>query len=61
MAQKEYTVARHHIGDKDYAPGDVRVADEHDVAHLVARGILTEKKVEPTVENKADSAKRVKV
>ena len=52
MAQKVYTVARHHIGDKDYAPRDKRVADEHDVAHLVAKGVLIENKAEVALDHK---------
>ena len=59
MADKEYTVSRHHIGDKDYVPGDTRIADGHEVAHLVARGVLTAK-VEAPLENKADAAKKAK-
>lgn len=51
MADKEYIVLRAHIGDKDYAEGDTRVADENDVAHLVAFGALAVKAA-PVVENK---------
>lgn len=37
---QEFTVKRHHIGDRDYAPGDVRTAAAPDVAHLVRNGVL---------------------
>ena len=40
MAEKEYKVARPHIGDKDYAVGDTRTANPAEVAHLVANGVL---------------------
>jgi hypothetical protein len=32
---KSFKVLRHHVGDRDYAPGDTRVADPAVVAHLV--------------------------
>lgn len=38
-----YTVKRHHIGDKPYAPGDEREAAPSDVQHLVANGVLVAK------------------
>ena len=55
MAEKEFTVVRPHIGDKDYNTGDTRIADANDVAHLVASGCLIEKKVEAATENKAEA------
>ena len=48
-----YTVLRHHQGDKDYKPGDVRSASHADVAHLIRLGVL-EVKAEKRLENKAD-------
>lgn len=59
----KYRVLRQHQGDQPYAEGDTREADERDVAHLVANGVLepvkakaatpVENKAEPTVKNKA--------
>lgn len=58
-----FKVLRQHHGDKPYAQGDEREANESDVAHLVANGVLqpvkakaaapTENKAEPAVRNKA--------
>lgn len=53
MVEKNYTVARVHIGDRDYAVGDIRTANEADVAHLVANGVLVETKVEAALEKKS--------
>lgn len=60
-----YDVLRTHQGDKPYKAGDTREANPRDVAHLVARGVLIEKKAarkaknkaEPAVSNKADVKK----
>lgn len=52
MAEKNYKVARAHIGDRDYAVGDIRAANEAEVAHLVANGVLAEAKVEAALETK---------
>lgn len=59
----EFKVLRHHLGDRDYVPGEIRTANPGDVAHLVASGTLypvTEKdapivpnKSAPVVRNKA--------
>lgn len=38
----KYTVARQHFGERMYMPGDEREADESDVRHLIANGILQE-------------------
>lgn len=52
MAEKNYTVARAHIGDRDYAVGDTRTANDGEVAHLVANGVLVEVKAERAPESK---------
>jgi len=39
----EFEVKRPHQGDKWYDEGDTRVADERDVGHLIANGILVPK------------------
>jgi len=54
----KYTVIRAHQGDKWYAEGDERTADERDVAHLVANGVL--RKLAPEVQNKARSVPKNK-
>ncbi|UWQ16151.1 hypothetical protein [Jannaschia sp. M317] len=36
----KFEVLRHHEGDRSYVPGDLRDAQEGDVAHLVASGVL---------------------
>lgn len=41
MAMKSYRVNREHQGDRDYARGDLRKANEGDVKHLVEMGVLT--------------------
>lgn len=58
---KTYTVMREHIGDRAYVVGDKREANPHEVAHLVANGVLIEKaevklsnKAEKPASNKAD-------
>lgn len=63
----KFKVLRQHQGDKPYAEGDTRDADERDVAHLVANGVLepvkakseapAKNKAEPAVQNKAKSDK----
>lgn len=63
----KYNVLRQHYGDKPYAEGDTREADERDVAHLVANGVLAlaktkaeapaRNKAEPAVQNKAQTDK----
>lgn len=50
----KYTVNRRHLGDKMYQPGDEREARESDVAHLLARGVLSEVKAETKLRNKAE-------
>lgn len=59
----KFKVTRQHYGDRLYAAGDVREANEGDVAHLVKQGVLepvkakaeasAENKAEPVVKNKA--------
>lgn len=39
----EFMVKRPHQGDKWYNEGDTRIADEADVRHLVAKGVLVPK------------------
>lgn len=56
----KYLVTRAHQGDKWYAEGDTREADERDVRHLIERGILVEQKAEPKVKNKAVRAPKNK-
>lgn len=56
---KTYAVNRKHYGDRTYVPGDVREANEADVAHLVRNGVLTLKAEKP-VDNKAASKLRNK-
>lgn len=53
-----FKVLRQHHGDKPYSEGDTRDADERDVAHLVANGVLEpiKAKAERAVENKAEPA-----
>lgn len=63
----KFKVLRQHHGDKLYAEGDTREADERDVAHLVANGVLetvkakaeapAKNKAEPAVQNKAQTDK----
>ncbi len=54
----KFKVMRQHQGDKPYAEGDTRDAEERDVAHLIANGVLQpiRGKADPTVRNKADPA-----
>ncbi len=54
----QFDVLRPHQGDKWYAEGDERTADEREVAHLVARGVLRKKA--PEMENKAQSVPKNK-
>ncbi|MBM3603645.1 MAG: hypothetical protein FJX25_02580 [Alphaproteobacteria bacterium] len=55
---EKFKVLRQHHGDKPYAEGDTREADERDVAHLVANGVLEpmKAKAEPAAKNKAEPA-----
>lgn len=53
MAEETYVVAREHLGDKEYAVGDERVADPNDVAHLVDKGVLV--KAEAPVKTKVEA------
>ena len=57
-----YRVLRQHQGDQPYAEGDTREADERDVAHLVANGVLEPVKAKAVtpVKNKAEPAVRNK-
>lgn len=48
----KYIVAREHLGDRIYAPGDEREAVPSEVMHLVRAGVLIEAKVEPPLETK---------
>lgn len=48
MTTKSYLVKRAHKGDKIYKEGDVRKAQPGEVDHLVARGVLEEKRAEET-------------
>lgn len=51
----DYKVKRPHQGDKWYDEGDTRVADERDVAHLVASGVLVPK-TSPKAKTKTKAA-----
>lgn len=53
-----FKVLRQHHGDKLYSEGDIREAEEQDVAHLVANGVLepVKAKAEPAARNKAEPA-----
>lgn len=57
-----FKVLRQHHGDQPYAEGDTREADERDVAHLVASGVLepVKAKAEAAVQNKAEPTLRNK-
>lgn len=46
----DYEVKREHIGDRAYAPGDIRTADPSTVDHLVRNGVLVEAVAEELVE-----------
>ena len=50
-----FTVMRQHIGDRFYAPGDVREANSDEVRHLVKNGVLapTSETSESAPSNKA--------
>lgn len=37
MADRKFRVIRPHVGDKEYAEGDIRTADPRDVEHLVPK------------------------
>ncbi|RVL53949.1 hypothetical protein [Sinorhizobium meliloti] len=54
----KFKVLRQHLGDKMYMPGDVREADQHEVAHLVDRGVLAPEgtKADAPKANKAEKA-----
>lgn len=47
---KAYKVLRRHDGDKEYHPGDERIAKPADVQHLIDLGVLA------LVEENADAA-----
>ena len=47
----KFKVIRAHVGDKPYAVGDTREANEADVRHLIGKSL--EKMAEP-VKNKAE-------
>lgn len=55
-----FKVLRQHLGDKLYLPGDEREAENIDVQHLVASGVLEAaggaKAKGPAPENKAAAA-----
>lgn len=55
MAEKTYLVKREHEGERQYAVGDTRIADEASVAHLVPHVLEPAKgkaKAEPKLKNK---------
>lgn len=65
MADHRYRVLRHMQGDKDYVPGDERIAAPADVSHLVPQALkdlgparkaarALPNKAAPTVDNKAE-------
>ena len=41
MARREFKVLRAHLGDKPYAEGDSRIAEEGRVRHLIRNGVLS--------------------
>ncbi len=54
MSEMEYEVVRMHVGDKPYAPGDIRVGEERYLKPLVDKGILKPvKAAKDAPENKA--------
>lgn len=63
MADHEYRVLRHMQGDKDYAPGDTRVASSADVQHLVPHALedLGPVKVAPAPRTKKDRKVTTKI
>ncbi|MGY3609922.1 MULTISPECIES: hypothetical protein [unclassified Bradyrhizobium] len=60
----KFYVMRQHIGDKPYAKGDIREADETEVKHLVEAGVLSKDppkaKGEVKPKNKAEAAPKNK-
>ena len=53
----KFKVLRHHIGDKEYFPGDTRDATENDVKHLIGKTLVrADQKDEPKPQNKAEGA-----
>lgn len=54
MAVEEFKVARQHLGDRLYLPGDTREANAGDVEHLLRNGVLVRQKAEPAPKNKAE-------
>lgn len=55
---EKFKVKRPHVGDREYAIGDVREANSRDVAHLIPNTlepIVVESKAEPHPQNKMDS------
>lgn len=53
-----HVVEPHLAGTHTFQPGDTREADEHDVQHLVALGVLSTEKPKPAraAKAKADGA-----
>lgn len=49
----KFEVIREHLGDRPYRKGDIREADEAQVAHLVRAGVLKPKALEAAPKNKA--------
>lgn len=41
----QFEVMRQHLGDRFYNEGDIREANEPDVAHLIKNGVLRKKMV----------------
>jgi hypothetical protein len=54
----KFAVKREHFGDKMYMTGDVREANETEVAHLIKAGVL--EKAERAPKNKAEKASKNK-
>lgn len=54
----KFQVLRQHHGDKMYLPGDTREANESEVKHLLANGVLkpAHEKKEPAPANKAEGS-----
>ncbi len=50
----KYIVAREHLGERHYMPGDEREADPAEVEHLLRAGVLAEHKIEPPLEADED-------
>ncbi|MGI3169990.1 hypothetical protein ACRARG_12595 [Pseudooceanicola sp. C21-150M6] len=52
----KFDVKRDHLGDRPYKVGDTRDATKAEVAHLVAKGVLSPVKAAPKPKNKAAPA-----